>query len=343
MPSELPPIVDSNNTTAAMAGKGSFIVGTTACFFFNFSDSNGVLFDPSDIEAEIIDSNLSVVETITAADKEAVGVYVLAWDIDQNAEPGKYTISVSYTVETSSGPVVKTFSEDFVVGETGGDFTAYRSLSTRAYLESLILNFQNIPVFDEPARLNRARTLAELSFPRWNQNAGVRIYQNNQLKESGFSVDYLRGRVTFNPPLASIDQITVSYRFRWFTDEDLDRYVEQAINQFNIFPPQSVYHLGNIPDRYLIIAIYGAAIDAIRRLVIDLSLQEPVKVFGSFERAQQIQSTLMDLKKNYEDTFKMLLEQKKFGPYPSMLSITGDVFSLPAGRSRWVRSLFKGA
>lgn len=344
MPDELPPIIDGS-TNANMVGQGSFVVGTTASFFFTFSDVDANLFDPSDISAEIVDMNGSTVETIDAADKLELGIFVLNWEIPTDATAGKYTLNLTYVVETSSGPDSRTFSEDFVVTESNSSgFVTFRTISSRSFLEALIGEALNIPVFHEPARLNRARTVAELTFPRWNQNAGVKVFVNNELKESGFSIDYVRGRITFNNSLSAYDQVLVSYNFRWFTDEELDAFVEQGINMFNIWPPQSMYLLGNIPDRYLIIAIHGAAIFALRRLLFGLIYQQPVKVYGSFERAQQVHSMLMEQKKNYEEWLKMMLEVKKFGPYTGLTkTVTVPEFTLPGGRSRWFRYLFKGS
>lgn len=328
---EISPIID-DTTFASMIGKGSFVVGTTACFFFTFFDNNGYLFDPSNINATITDINGSTVETIDAADKLELGTYILNWDIPSSTNSGKYTITLTYTVETSSGPEDRNFSEDFVVGESGIGFVKYRQISSRNFLESLIHECQNIPVYHEPAILNKNRNLAKLTFPMWNQNSRVTILINNQVKESGFSVDYVNGQITFDNALSSYDQILVSYNFRWFTDEDLDSFVEQGINMFNLWPPQSVYNVSNIPDRFLIVGLHGAAVLALRRLLIGLIYQQPAKVYGSLQRAQEVHSMLMDQKKNYEDWLKTMLEQKKYGPYPSTRTITVPEYTLPGGR-----------
>lgn len=336
-----PPIIDSS-TSANMIGQGAFIVGTVAAFFFTFSDEYGQLFDPSDINATILDNNNSTVITIDAADKLELGTYVLSWDIDESLSAGKYSISLEYTVETSSGQSVRSFSEQFVVGEAGGGFASFRRLRARAFLESLIHESQNIPVLNEPARFNNAKTIAELTFPRWNQNAGVRILVNDRVKESGFSVDYLNGKITFDRAVSVYDQVRVSYKFRWFTEDELDLYVDQGIQMFNIFPPQSVFNISIIPEPYLIASLHASAVFAIRRLLHGLQYQEPIKVYGSFERAQQVHANWMEQKKNYEETYKLLFEQKKFLPYRGRVAtITAPVISLPGSRSRYFRMMFK--
>ena len=48
------------------------------------------------------------------------------------------------------------------------------------------------------------------------------------------------------------------------------------------------------------------------------------------------------MKKNYEGDWEKLVEQKKLGPYPSSKLIVTPEYTLPGGRSRWFRYLFKG-
>ncbi|KKK49131.1 hypothetical protein LCGC14_3138160, partial [marine sediment metagenome] len=48
--------------------KGSFIAGTTGLFFLTFSDINGGLFNPSNIDMTILDSDGATVDTMDNAD-----------------------------------------------------------------------------------------------------------------------------------------------------------------------------------------------------------------------------------------------------------------------------------
>lgn len=343
------PIIEGPGTPEVDAS-GSFVQGSVATFFLTFVDIHGELFDPSDIDISIKDPTDVEVESITEADKLSLGRFAAAWDIPSDATVGKYTLDVSYTYETAGGPVAATFSEEFVVLESTGSVVSVRQLAWRAYLEALIGYSQRIPVFHEPARMNNALTTARLSFPRsiksgpWNQSAGVEVLVNNQIRESGFTVDYLRGEIIFDNALSEYDQVMVSYNFRWFKDEELDAFVEQSINLFNNWPPHSSYGITNIPERFGIAVFYGAAIDAIRRWMMDVQFQEPAKIFGGLDRANTIFGQMGELKKNYEEWLDKILEQKKYGPYVGLTrTITVPEYTLPGGRSRWFRYLFKGA
>jgi hypothetical protein len=88
--------------------------------------------------------------------------------------------------------------------------------------------------------------------------------------------------------------------------------------------------------------LYGAVKDALRNLLMCLNWQQPAQVFGGTEQAQKAFSNFETLKQNYEKDWEKLVEQKKFGPYPKTLCVVTPEYTLPGGRSRWFRYLFKG-
>ncbi len=99
-----------------------------------------------------------------------------------------------------------------------------------------------------------------------------------------------------------------------------------------------------IDDRYIPIILYGAAIDALRQLILCIQFQQPKEVFGGPDGAKDAASTFETLKKNYEEMFYKLLEQKKNGPYTGLTkTIVTPEYTLPGGRSRWFRQLFSGS
>lgn len=328
----LPPVINGT-TQGAIDSNGSFSVGSTAAFFFTFTDIDGQLFNPSDIGAVITDNTSTIVETFNNADHLELGKFSVTWAIPVTATTGIYTITTTYIAETATGPVTNSFAEQFVVSEKGQGFAFYRNIAMRAFLEALVGYTQRIPVFHEPALLNNARNVASLTFPRWNQTAGVRVLINGQNRESGYTVDYLKGKVYFNNTLSQYDQVLISYNFRWFTDDEMDLFVQQGVEYFNVFPPQSVYNILNLPDRFVVVTEYAAAVNVIRRFMMDILFQEPVKVFGGPTRADQIFSHMNEIKQNYEDQLKLALEQKKFGPYTGLTkTVTIPEYALPGGR-----------
>ena len=112
---------------------------------------------------------------------------------------------------------------------------------------------------------------------------------------------------------------------------------------FNQYPPQSVYLLTSLPPRYGVTVAHQAAVFLLRRLIMDLHFQEPAKVFGGMERSDKLMGSLDTLKKNMEEEISKLYDQKKYQPYVGLTkTVTVPEFTLPGGRSRWFRYLFKG-
>lgn len=313
--------------------QGEFMVGRPAAFYFTFPDSNGDLFDPSNIDIEILNSSQVLVDSATTVEKLQTGYYVWVWDVPTTTVPGAYYLKVIYTAEEEYGPIEHSYTEAFVVSETETNYISQDQLTRRRYLESLIGYAQRTPVFDEIGRLNKDRTYAEFSFPRWNQPSPTKVYVNGKLTDMPYAIDYMQGRVNFTYPLMPSDEVTASYTFRWFTDDELDFFIEQGIQIFNQYPPVSMYRVWNIPPHYGITAYEQAAVIALRRLMMDLIQQEPAKVFGGMERADKVFGNLDTLKKNYEDEIKQLYENKKNGPYAGLTkTVTVPEYTLPGGR-----------
>jgi len=185
---------------------------------------------------------------------------------------------------------------------------------------------------------------ARLSFGNWNVKVRPRIYVNGNQRTTNYSVDYDSGLVLFTYAVSDYDQIFVDYNFKWFKDEELTTYLAQGINEVNMYPPQyPAYSVNNIPNSWFVAATYAAARNCLRQMMLSIQFQKPVKVFGSLSDRDSVFSHLDTLKKNYEDVFASLMEHKKNFPYAGLTrTITVPEYTLPGGRSRWFRYLFKG-
>jgi len=343
IPGGMSPIVTAG-TSPEISSSGLFAVGTTAVFYFTFVDLSGQLYDPSDFTIEIFDPTNTSIGTDTTLDKIELGYFAYVWNIPSTYSAGKYKITLTYAVETVDGPESNTYSEEFVVVESTAGNISYQIVSFRMFLESLIGYIQRIPVWNEPVRFNKARTEGMLSFPRWNQSAGTQIWLNGELLESGYGVDYLRGKLNFNYSISREDEVLCSYNFRWFTDNELDNFVMQGVNYVNVWPPQYNWTLASLPNMWVLGTEYAAAVMVLQRWLMDILFQEPAKIFGGLERSNEVFGHMSDLKKNYEEQLNKMLEQKKNFPYAGLTkTVTVPEFTLPGGRSRWFRYLFKGS
>lgn len=330
------PITAYGSSTVSQVG--TFTQNSYAQFVLTFYDIDGHPYDPSSITLEILDPTDTVVDTIDGMTKlDADGEFVATYNIAVDATTGQWTLRYTFTSETTAGTETRTISEYFVVIQAGTESSQLaetQRMLMRSYLETLLRTTQRIPVKAEPAIFDSTRTIAKFTFGNWNQPAGVRVYRNNTLITTGFEVDYVRGEITFDNALERTDRIDCDYNFRWFDDQtDFPNFEASAIGRLNIYPPTTAYTYGNIPSYWLYVSMWGAAVDAIRALLMDLIHQQPQIVFGGPEMAQRMADQLESLKKNYEEDLKAALELKKYFPYTGLMKMTiASELSLPGGR-----------
>ena len=335
--------VDNKDIRATATYTGKTRQGDTATLMLKITNFNGVPIDAETISIDIYDQNSTVV-TLTQNVPEHVdrGYYVYDWIISATQTVGEYTIVWNYVADD----IEKAEIQYIIVSEdaTAIDTVYYsgRVLEFKLALEHHLHCAQNIPIFYEQARPTRDSKTYRFSFSNWNQSTGVVIYRNENVVNEDAEVNYFDGTVTFDTALTVHEVVNADYNFRWFSDEELFRFLNNALQTVNQFPPASGYTLENAPDRYIPIILYGAAKDALRHLMMCIQFQQPSQIFGGTENAQKAFTNFETLKQNYSKDWEKLLEQKKYGPYPSTRLIVTPEYTLPGGRSRWFRYLFKG-
>jgi len=328
--------------------KGPFYQGSSTTLLLKVTDFDGTPIDPSSLSISIegpTESGSAIVVLIDDALTLQVttGFYVYEWDISDSQELGTYDITWEYVVDGET----KYEYQEIVVTSSIDDtdrppMYRGRNIAFRDVLTDYLCCAQSIPVYTEQSKTTRDYQTYSFSFPRWNQSSGIRIYRNQNVVNSGVEVNYFDGTVTFDDELTPQDTVNADYNFRWFSDEQLQNFLWSAVHTVNTYPPHSSYTLENIPDRYIPAVLYGASKDALRQLMMCLQFQQPQQVFGGREAAQQAFQGFQVLKENYEKDWEKLVEQKKFGPYPKTRLVVTPEYTLPGGRSRWFRYLFKG-
>ena len=334
-----------DNVQAVSEFRGSFRQGEIASIILRLVELDGSPFDPDSVTYEVTqNAGDAVVVEEAAAEKVRTGVYVFEWLIPTGQDKGKYTLHWHYTIDGEEF----TKTESLIVAEVNEASDSFyysgRILLFRQSLELMISCAQAIPVMFQEPKSSKDNQTFYWTKGRWNVIPSTNIYRNQNVITSGFKINYYAGSVTFDAPLTDFDVINADYNFRWFTDEQLDRFLSNGLHQVNAFAPASNYNLLNVPDRYVPAVLYGAAVDAIRSIMFCINFQEPQQFFGGPEAAQNAFSQFETLKQNYEEILIKLLEQKKFGPYRGLTKmIVVPEFTLPGGRSRWFRYLFSGS
>lgn len=323
---------------------GNFSQGTSNNLFLKVTDIDGFAKAAEDVKITIVrdEAYSEPIVDLEVASTIQDGYYFYEWKIAEDAIPGNYTITWSYLLDNEAEVTI----QSVIVNEKPNSQNAYWGVvnDLRVALEFHIRSAMNIPVYFEQAKPSKDRRTFKFSFPRWNQSAGVRVYRNQEIVESGIIVNYFKGEVVFDQPLSTYDVVNCDYNFRWFEDGQLYRFLQAGIQRYNYYPATSYYTLDQMPDRAVTPVIYGAVIDAIREMMMSLQFQEPQLVFGSPERAQNVFGNLDNLKKNYEESLKSMLEAKKNGPYAGLTKmIVVPEYTLPGGRSRWFRYMFTGS
>ncbi len=322
---------------------GNFSQGTSNNIFLKLTDIDGFARPAENVKITITHSSSStVVVDEASATTVSEGYYFYEWDVASDATAGEYSIVWTYDFDGENYSVL----QSAVVSEMPDSSSIYYGIvaDLRTALEFHIRTVMNIPVYFEQARPSRDRQNFRFSFPRWNQSAGVKIYLNKEIVQAGVGVDYFLGRVTFAEPLTEYDTVYADYNFRWFDDRQIVRFLNNGLARYNYYPPYSNFTLQTMPSRAVIPTLYGAAVDALREIMLSLSLQEPSLVFGSPDKVGSIHGQIDTLKKNFEEDLNKMFEQKKFGPYTGLTRlIVVPEYTLPGGRSRWFRYMFTGS
>ena len=325
--------------TAVARHVGDFTQGETVSLFLKTTQFDGTPDQAESVSVTITeDSSGDEVESGTAKIMKD-GYYAYAWNILQTQDVGDYSITWTYTIGGVAAVELQTIS----VFEESASMHILSGVSPELLLtfETYIDCAMNIPVYNEESRPSSDRRTFRWSFANWNQTPGTRVWINNQPVVSGITIDYFRGTVVFDEELTEYDVVEATYNFSWYKPEDLARFLINAVNVMNSFPPHSAFNVRNIPDRYVPAMLYKAAADAIRKMMLCLQFQQPQQVFGGPDKAQQAFSNFDSLKKNYEADWKVIAENKKYGPYLGLTqAVVVPEYTLPGGRSRWFRYLF---
>jgi hypothetical protein len=331
--------------------RGTFKQGGVADLLIKITDFDGTPVDPTSIECEIVgpieepSNNLTNDETIVDSSSPfqvSEGYYVHSWGIALDQTIGNYNVTWTYIASGIEQTELQTVT--VVESQTNAvpsGFYTERLIQMREALEYHLSCAQTIPVYFEQAKPSRDNTTFEFSFPDWNQSAGVKVYRNEVIINADAEVDYFKGTVTFDTELLPQETVNADYNFKWFSEDQLTRFLVNSLQSMNTYPPHSGYTLDTVPDRYFPAILYGAAKDALRQLMFCLNFQQPAQVFGGTEEAGKAIANFETLKQNYEKDAEKLLEQKKLGPYPKSRMVVTPEFTLPGGRSRWFRYLFK--
>lgn len=290
------------------------------------------------------------------AQRESTGVWFVDWLVPQNQPIGLLYDIWNFGWSGSSSSVQKIFqfdvhkADDFInwvspnivhqIGAAGA--------SMLYDLNNLFLyEAQHIPVYREQGiRVKNDKNLTKYNFycnRTWNDSPAPILYQNNKILESGWYADY-KANVFFNTPRDPEDIIEVSYQFRYFTDEELMQFLLMGLYQMNSVPPssQTYSNVASAPYPWRAGILLYAAIMGLRRLVLGMNFQEKSLIFGEdWTIVQQKIDNVKSIYAEYLEEWKEQAKNVKTMRLPGIGQISLPEYTLPGGRSRWFRYLYK--
>lgn len=193
-------------------------------------------------------------------------------------------------------------------------------------------------------RTAKLSTMYNFAYRHWNQDPQPIVRVNNRITDDGWHLDY-DGKIYFDSLMAPEDSVNVAYNFAYFGKEELLSFLNFGLQMMNGLPPASTSYrvLESAPQEWNPGILLYAAILALKRLIFGLSWQEKRIIFGRPEDAQHAQQTFQDLYKSYTETWTEFGKNVKTLKLPGIAMYVTPEYTLPGGRSRWFRYLYKSS
>jgi len=308
----------------------TFAQGQTATLTAQFvTTPAGMPINVPDATIEIFGPSGSVVLGPTPMALVVTGLYYYDYVIPNSLAVNTYTVRFSGTILGT--PTANSLYLQVIAAGSPYGAPSQSQAAAVAALERYIRCAQHIPVEAELARISYDRTEAQLQWPRWNLTNPI-IRRNDRIIESGFAIDFDIGKITFGSSLHETDKVDASYIFRWFSQEELVGFLNDAMNRINIEAPGTEYTLDNMPSQLMGVLLHGAASQAIQAMMMCLQFQKPKTVFGGADEAAKAFGNLNTLKENHEKMFNEDRRKFKIARYPRIAAVSAPEFSLPGGR-----------
>ena len=328
---------------------GIYAQGTLATFIITTIRSRGepAGFANPFMRIESLDGTSTVLENIEMT-RAPESYYFYDWEVPSDLTPGTYKLIVSADLESQTyekAQIITVISNSGL--PTQQILTANTESELLVGLYYMIKSTQEIPVEEEQAKISSNGLKATFTFDKWNIFYNkTKIYRNFEEINSGYTINYDAGEILFESALGEHETIHADYNFSWFGAEEMSLFLQLSLNEINMVPPGSTKSLGDAPELWYPAIIYGAAKNVYRRLIHDLAYQQPKLVYGYDGEGggnwKDAVEQFRTLKENYEKDFAELSKNAKRNLWPSIGIVVTPEFTMPGGRSRWFRYLYKG-
>jgi hypothetical protein len=191
-------------------------------------------------------------------------------------------------------------------------------------------------------KTSRFSTIYSLAYQNWNRDFRPIARVNNRIIDDGWFTDY-NGKIYFDGLMTPEDHVNMTYKFAYFSEEEMMSFLDLGLKMMNTVPPSSIVYgyLQTMPQEWDAPVLLYAAIVALKRLIFGLNFQEKRIIFGEPEHAQQVISNLQALYTDYATTWGEVKKDVKTRKLYGMAQAVTPEFTLPGGKSRFFRYLYK--
>lgn len=283
--------------------------------------------------------------------RQNTGIWYVDWFVPENIALGDYfdiwyfqfnhqsTFEKrTYKFEVHAGDEFVNFESNPVVVKMGDT-----AISLMAGLKTnLIAQATDIPVYWEQAMIVGPNKL-NFAFKNWRKDQPFLLRKNNQLVES-WTPDFNGGAIT-RRVIDPEDHYSAYYHFSYFSDEDLLSMLTEGMYIMNATPPASEAYssIASVPFVWRGGLILYAAMQALRKVIFGFNFQERAIIFG--EKPEDAQRFIDNCKTLYTDYSTLWMEVRKDikKKLPAISINVTPEYTMPGGRSRWFRYMYKGS
>jgi len=287
------------------------------------------------------------------AKRENQGVWYADWLIPETLPLGRWFDLWTFQLGPSNITIRKMFaidvhSADDVNQWYSSPIVVQVSDQVSALIRDLTNNFlyeaQHIPIYWEQGYRGEDSRTVNFAYGNWLRDFKPIVRLNNRIVGSGWTCDF-NGHVVFEKELDPEDQVYVTYKFAYFSDDEMLDFLVSGLYAMNGTPPSSEYYtsIEGTPYSWIYGIMLYAAMTGLQRLIFGLNFQERAIIFGEPDQlSQRAIDNFAKLYADYDATWKEWAKNIKTKRLPSIAMYVTPEYTLPGGRSRWFRYLFKG-
>lgn len=194
-------------------------------------------------------------------------------------------------------------------------------------------------------KVSKFSTVYSLAYNNWNKEPRPIVRINNRIVDDGWFTDY-NGMIYLDGIMAPEDSINVRYNFSYFSQEEILAFLRLGLKMMNTVPPASVTYsnLRTMPSEWDAAVLLYAAVTALRRLIFGINWQEKFVIFrrpDNLAAANDVIGHFNSLLQEYNSLWLEVKKDVKTRKLPPTSQYVTPEYTLPGGRSRWFRYLFK--